>query len=235
MGAIYKREMKAYFTSIITYVLFAAFFMSQSFSFIELYGYGDVSIYYIPIGGLSGLLTVFLIPVLTMRTISEDMRQKVDQVLLTSPVSVTSVILGKFFSCFSIYAIANAPLLIFQLIVSFNATVNWMQFLYSIMGTMLFGAVLISIGIFISSLTESTALSAVLSIVVNLILVYATLIFQILGVEFLIKASAYIALFEKYKAFGESIVKVEDIVYYLSLVVVFVFLTVRSVERRRWA
>lgn len=234
MGAIYKREMKAYFTSVITYVFFASFFCIDGLMFSAVYKSGSTQVYAIPFM-YPMYLTIFLIPILTMRTISEDKRQKVDQVLLTAPVSVTSVVLGKFFACLSVFALANSPMLIFQLIVSFNATVNWMLFLYAMLGTMLLGATLIAIGIFISSLTESTALAAVLSVVVNIVLMFITTIFQIVGVNFLVKIVSYVALLDRYVGFSDSVVKIEDIVYYLTVIVVFIFLTVRSVERRRWA
>lgn len=234
MSAVYKREMRAYFTSLISYVFFAAFFAIEGLVFAAIYKSGSTTVYAIPFM-YPLYLTIFLIPLLTMRTISEDKRQKVDQVLLTAPISVTSLVMGKFWACLSIYAIANAPLLIFQIIVSYHASVNWLLFLYAVLGTLLLGATLIAIGIFISSLTESTALAAVLSVISNIVLMFITGIFEIIGVEWLTKIVSAVALLDRYTSFSDSILKVEDIVYYLSFIAVFIFLSVRSVEKRRWS
>lgn len=234
MGAIYRREMRAYFTSLISYFFLAAFFAIEGFLFYVLYKTGSTSVYAIPLS-YPLYLTVFLVPMLTMRSISEDKRQKVDQVLLTAPVSVGDVVLGKFFACLSIFALAYAPTLIFQLIVSYLSSVNWLLYLYSLLGTMLLGAAIIAIGIFISSLTESTALSAVLSIVVNLIIMFASSIAEMVGVDWLSNAAKQIALVDRYANFGNSICSIADMVYFLSVTVLFLFLCIRSVEKRRWA
>ncbi len=234
MGAIYKREMRAYFTSLISYVFFAAFFAIEGLMFAAVYEAGSTTVFAIPFM-YPLYLTIFLIPLLTMRTISEDKRQKVDQVLLTAPISVTSLIMGKFWACLSVYAIANAPLLIFQIIVSYHTSVNWLLFLYAILGTLLLGATLIAIGIFISSLTESTALAAVLSVVANIVLMFISTIFELIGIEWLTKIASAFALLDRYTSFSDSILKVEDLVYYITVIAVFIFLSVRSVEKRRWA
>ena len=226
--------MRAYFTSLISYVFFAAFFVIEGFMFSAVYKAGSTTVYAIPFM-YPLYLTVFLIPLLTMRTISEDKRQKVDQVLLTAPISVTSLIMGKFWACLSVYAIANAPLLIFQIIVSYQATVNWLLFLYAILGTLLLGATLIAMGIFISSLTESTALAAVLSVIANIVLMFVSTIFELVGIDWLTKIASALALIDRYAAFSDSILKVEDLVYYITVIAVFIFLSVRSVEKRRWA
>lgn len=234
MGAIYKREMKAYFTSLISYFFFAVFFAVQGVSFSQLYENGSTSVFLIPFY-LPLYLTVFLIPLLTMRTISEDKRQKVDQVLLTAPVSVTSVVLGKFFACLSIYAIAISPLVIFQVIASYYSATNWWLFLYSLLGALLLAATLIAIGIFISSLTESTALAAVLTVAVNIVLLFISSLTQSVNVQFIVKMVEAVSIIDRSANFQISTFDITDIVYYLSYIVVFLFLSVRSVERRRWA
>lgn len=234
MVAIYKREMKAYFTSLITYFFFAVFFAVEGLLFSFLYENGSTTVSAIPFA-YPVYLTVFLIPLLTMRTISEDKRQKVDQVLLTAPVSVSAVVLGKFLACLSVYAIAISPLFIYQIIVAYYATVNWLLFAYSVLGTLLLGATLIACGIFISSLTESTALAAVLTIGVNIVLMFISSIVSMTGISWLAEITDSFALMDRYTAFAEGVFSIPDIIFYLSYIAVFIFLTVRSVEKRRWA
>lgn len=234
MGAVYKREMRAYFTSFSAYCFLAAFFAIEGFLFYVLYSNGSTNVFAIPFG-YPLYLNLFLVPVLTMRTISEDKRQKVDQVLLTAPISVTNVVMGKFFACLTVFAIAYAPTLLFQTIVSYFSRTNWMLYLYSLLGTMLLGAAIIAIGIFVSSLTESTALAATLSIVVNIVIAFASSIAEMIGVDWITTAAKSIAMTDRYVNFGESILSVPDIVYFVSIIAVFLFLSVRSVEKRRWA
>ena len=234
MSAIYKREMRAYFTSFSAYCFLAAFFAIEGFLFYVLYSNGSTNVFAIPFG-YPLYFTLFLVPVLTMRTISEDKRQKVDQVLLTAPISVSSVVMGKFWACMSIFGIAYAPTLIFQLIVSYLSTTNWLLYIYALFGTMLLGAAIIAIGIFVSSLTESTALAATLSIVVNIVIAFASSIAEMIGVDWITKAAKSIAMTDRYANFAESILSIPDIIYFISITAVFLFLCVRSVEKRRWA
>lgn len=234
MSAIYKREMRAYFTSLGAYFFLAAFYAIEGFLFYVLYSNGSTNVFAIPFG-YPLYFTLFLVPVLTMRTISEDKRQKVDQVLLTAPISVSSVIMGKFWACLSVFAIAYAPTLIFQTIVSYYSATNWLLYFYSLLGTMLLGAAIISIGIFVSSLTESTALAATLSIVVNIVIAFASSIAEMIGVDWITKGAKFIAMTDRYANFGESVLSVPDVLYFVSITVVFLFLCVRSVEKRRWA
>ncbi len=235
MLAIYKRECKAYFTSLLTYFFLAAFYLAEGFTFFMLYKSGSIAVYAIPFV-YPLYLAVFLTPLLTMRTISEDKRQKVDQVLLTAPVSVWSIVMGKFLSCLSIFALAYAPTFIFQIIASYHANAFWGLYAYSIFGTLLLGALLIAVGIFISSLTESTSFAAVLNIGLNIILMFITSIaVDIVKNESVAKVVSKLALFDRYEAFSQSILKISDIVFFASVTFLFIFLTVRMVERRRWA
>ncbi len=234
MSAIYKRELRASFSSMISYIFLAAFVLAESVLFYILYSNGSTSVYAIPFS-YPLYMTVFLLPLLTMRSISEDRRLKVDQVLLTAPVKVSAIVLGKFFSYVTIYALAFLPTLIFQIIVSYYQSLNWLIYLYAMLGTVLFGAVLISIGIFISSLTESTVISAILTIVVNLVIMFIADLAGMIGVSWLTKASEKIALFQVYSNFSTGVFRITDIVYFLSITALFLYLSVRSMEKRRWA
>ena len=98
MLAIFKREFKSYFSTPIGYIVLAAFYFFLGLNFWDIYKYGAPQVEYV----ISQMLTVavFLMPILTMRLMSEDRRQKVDQALFTAPVKLTSIVLGKFFAAF---------------------------------------------------------------------------------------------------------------------------------------
>lgn len=233
MLAIFKREFKSYFISPIGYIFLAAFTFFEAMFFSLLYASGSTQIQYI-ITSISSVV-VFALPILTMKMLSEDRRQKVDQVLLTAPISVTAIVMGKLLATLAVFMLAFAPTLIFQIIVSTLATANWLNYLYCLFGVMLLGAAMISIGMFISSLTESSVVAAILTIVVNFIVMMATSFASTLSSELLTKVAESISFIDRFANFSSSTLSIADIVYFLSITVVFVFLSVRSVERRRWA
>jgi ABC-2 type transport system permease protein len=198
---------------------------------------------------------IFLVtPVITMRLLSEDRRQKVDQALLTAPVSVAGIVLGKFFSALAVYGLALTPTLLFQVIAAMlSEGINWLVFLNALLGALLVGAALVSIGMFISSLTESTIISCILSLVCNLLLMILPTFVRMIstdvtlggitwledllskGLTFFVEASDKIALMGLISDFAGSVFHISDVVYLLSIAAVFAFLSIRAVERRRWA
>ena len=166
---------------------------------------------------------------------SEDRRQKVDQALLTAPVSLTSIVLGKFFAALAVFAIGFAPTLVFEIIVASYVTVNIMSYIYALFGMLLLGSALIAIGMFISSLTESAVISAILTLVINILVLYMSSFASMVSVSWIatiIEKAAFITAFEN---FGQNIFSVADVVYFVSISAAFLFLCVRSLDKRRWA
>ena len=168
MLAIFKREFKSYFISPIGYIFLAAFTFFEAMFFSLLFTSGSTQIQYI-ITSISSVV-VFALPILTMKMLSEDRRQKVDQVLLTAPVKLTSIVLVKFFAALEVFGLGFAVTIIYEIIFASVASINVLPYIYVLIGTMLLGGALIAIGMFISSLTESAAVSAILTIVVNLVM-----------------------------------------------------------------
>lgn len=249
MFAIFKREFKSYFTTPVGYIVLAAYFFFLGLFFHSTYSYGSPDI----AGCITGtyLVAVFILPVLTMRLMSEDRRQKVDQVLLTAPVKVGSIVLGKYLAALAVYAIAFAPTIIFEIIFASLIEVNILTYLYALLGALLFGGVLIAIGMLFSALTESPAIAAMLSLLANVAImfmeIFASYITVPTGAEgFFEKLWAgflgfVVALLEKmslvnvFNQFATNVFSVTDVVYLFSLIFVFVFLSVRTLEKRRWS
>ena len=138
MSAVFKREFRAYFTTPIGFIVIAAFyfFLGLYFSMIYSYGSPDTAMVIVAMS----TVIVFTMPVLTMRLMSEDRRQKVDQALLTAPVSLTSIVLGKFFAALAVFAIGFAPTVIFEIIVASYVSVNVMSYIYALFGMLLLGS-----------------------------------------------------------------------------------------------
>lgn len=233
MTAIFKREFKGYFRTPIGYIVLAAYYLFLGIYFSLIYSYGSPDISSLLLA--MSVVVTFTVPIITMRLMSEDRRQKVDQVLLTSPVSLTGIVLGKFFAALLVYTIGFAPSVIFEIIVASYVSVNVLSFIYSLFGMILLGAALISIGMLISSLTESPVISAILTLVVNILVLYMSSFSSMINISWIsniIKKAAFISAVD---SFGNNVFSVPDIVYFLSITAAFLFLCVRSLEKRRWA
>ena len=233
MSAVFKREFRSYFSTPIGFIVLAAFYFFLGLYFSLIYSYGSPDIATVIVA--MSTVIVFAMPILTMRLMSEDRRQKVDQALLTAPVSLTSIVLGKFFAALAVFAIGFAPTLVFEIIVASYVTVNIMSYIYALFGMLLLGSALIAIGMFISSLTESAVISAILTLVINIRVLYMSSFASMVSVSWIatiIEKAAFITAFEN---FGQNIFSVADVVYFVSISAAFLFLCVRSLDKRRWA
>ena len=247
MFAIFKRELKAYFTSPLGYVFLAIFYaFSGLFFYIFSLSVGSTDISSVFL--MMFIVLMVFVPLLTMRLLSEDKKQKTDQLILTAPVSLLSIVMGKFFAAVAVFAIGFIPTLIFEIILIAYVSVNVMSYIYILLGMMLLGSALIAIGMFISSLTESAVISAIISLLVNVLMLFdfASMITVPTGTTFFGKIFAKIvewfvlflekvSFIQNFEKFGENIFSIADIVYFVSIAVIFLFLCVRSLERRRWA
>jgi ABC-2 type transport system permease protein len=233
MTAIFKREFKAYFQTPIGYIVLAAFYFFSGFYFMYYFSQGVPKVEYV----LSNMLTVmvFVMPIITMRLMSEDKRQKVDQALLTAPVRLTSIVLGKFMAALAVFALGFVPTVIFEMIVMSYVKVNLLNFVYALFGILLLGSTLISIGMFISTLTESSVVSAILTLVINILLLYISNFVEMISVEWISSAIEKLAFIDKFSSFCENLISIPDILYFVSATSIFIFLCVRALDKRRWA
>ena len=233
MKAIFKRELKAYFTSPIGYIFIGVFAFIYGYYFdtsVIQSGIGDIST---PLGS-SLLILVLLVPVLTMRLIAEERGNKTDQLLLTAPVSVHSIVLGKLFAALCVFLIAMATTLPYLGIIIVHGAPQWGKVIGTYIGFALLGLCFISIGLFFSSITESQIIALVVSLGV-LLMFFLTTFIPSLGVSILDQAISLLSVIDRFQDFLVGILKLETIFYYLSFSALFVFLTIRSVEKRRWS
>lgn len=233
MIAIFKREFKAYFTTPVGFIVLAAFYFFLGYFFTVLYGAGVPDVAQI-IMAMSTII-VFTVPVITMRLISEDRRQKVDQVLFTAPVRLSSVVFGKYLAALALFALGFAPTVVFEIIMATKVPVHLFSYLYAMVGMLLLGGTLIAIGMFISSLTESNVLSAILTLFVNIIVILMsgfTSGIKVTWIANVLKALSFMTAFE---SFGENIFSVTDVVYFVSLIAGFLFLSIRALDVKRWS
>lgn len=287
MIAIYKREIRAYFTTPIGYIYLGLFLLISGifFSLVSLFSLNPTFS-----NVLSSLIFVFMliIPVLTMRLISEDTSKKVTQLLYACPINVSDMVIGKYLAAVTVFMISLVVMGFYPIITSFYGEVNLLGTYIGFIGFFLLGCCFISIGLFISSTTESQVISAVVTFSVLLALWLMDSIASVLPVdstasiifcEILILGFAYftytstkngylggliaillsainiilgiknaglyvglmyklltkLSLLSQLDGFLMDTISLGPVVYYLSISGIFVVLTIRNMEKRRWS
>ena len=288
MLAIYKRELKSYFHSM-TGCVFIAFLVMFTGIYFMAYNLNAGYPYFSYT--LSGSLIVFLvgIPLLTMRSFSEERKTKTDQLLLTDPVSLKKVVLGKYFAMVTVLAVPNVIFCLFPLLIKLQGTAYLLVDYSSIAVFFLLGCVYLAIGMFMSSLTESQIIAFIstfgillllylwdgilsflpgsaLSGMIGILLILTLIVVYIYhmtknwmlaaGIEAVGIAAALIVYFVKSSLYenlltkllgrlaladvfmnisSSNIVDVSGLLLYVSILIIFVFLTIQTIQKRRWS
>ncbi len=235
MGAILKRELSAYFNSATAYVVMAVFFLFSGYFF---YGYcfeGNTTSL-ANVYSAMFMIIMFIIPIITMKTFAEEKRQKTDQALLTSPCSLTEIVIGKFLGAFILYVLCCCIFLVYALVISFFAAPDWEVVLCTFLGIVLLGGSLIAINVFISVLTESMLIAAIAGMCLGLIIsMMSSIVALVSSVSWLASLLDTLNFYNYYTNFTYGILSITDIVFFLSVIGLFVFFTVRALEKRRWS
>jgi len=234
MTAIFKRDLRAYFTSPLGYVFLGAFTLAMNFNFY----YGNLE------SGTSIMtnqfsfmqfVMMFLIPILTMRLLSEDFKQRTDQLLLTAPVRLTDIVLGKFFAAFAMFFVAILFTLLQVVVVAMFGYPSAAIIFGNYIAIISVSATFIAIGLFISSLTENQLVSAVLAIGVLLGLYLIDVASVGVQEPILRMVFSWLSLYRRYTSFLRGVFSITDFLYYISICTVFLFLTTRVLEKKRWS
>jgi ABC-2 type transport system permease protein len=170
-----------------------------------------------------------------MRLMADEKKQKTDQLLLTAPVGLFRLVMGKFLAAFAVFLSSVFILLFFGIVLSFYAQVNWPMIFGNILGLLLIGSIFISAGLLISSLTENQMIAAIGAIGVNIMILLLDVLASVLPWKPLANVVSSLAVLDKYSDFTYGIFSVGNVLYFISVTVIFLFLTVRILERRRWA
>ena len=234
MLAIYKREMRSYFTTPIGYIFLAIFFAVSGavFAYSTLYSMtADTTVYF------TFMMCVFvvLLPLLTMKLFSEEKKTRTDQLLLTAPISIISMVAAKFLAAYTMFAGSMLVSSLQFLILYRYAVVKTSVLLGNLLAILLVGMVFIAVGTFVSSLAENQLAAAVGTIGLLFVLAAISLLNQFIPfypIRFVLQC---ISVFSRFQNFTNGIFDIASIIYYLSVTAVFLFLTVRVYERRRWA
>lgn len=236
MLAVYKRELKAVFHSMIGWIFIAAilFFVSLYFSIYNLgQGYPYVSIV------LSSIVFVMIlaVPILTMRIMTEDKRMCTDRLLYTAPVKSISVILGKYFAMLTVFAIPMVYTCILPIFLGLFGKVPYKETYISILGFFLFGAACIAIGLFVSSLTENQIVAAVLGFVFLFLGYMMSGICGFMSQEgnLLTKILGCYSFYDRIQTVFDGVLDVPSFIYFITLSVVFLFFTYEVLQKKRFS
>lgn len=235
MGAIFKKEFRSFFTSPIGYFVMAVIMFFAGLFFVS-YNIASYSSNLSSVFSSLFMVALLVLPLVTMRLFSEEKRQKTDQALLTSPVSLTGIVLGKFFAALLMFFISIAILFVFAIIIAFQVTPDWTAILGNYIGLLLLGGLIISIGLLISSLTESQLIAAVVTIGISFILmIMDNIATQFSSFKLLATIINFLSISQRYESFTSGIIAYNNIIYFLSMQALILFLTVRVLDSKRWS
>ncbi|MCH5299687.1 MAG: ABC transporter permease [Ruminococcus sp.] len=234
MGAILKRELGSFFNSAIAYVVMAVFFFfSGYFFYVFCLSYDSANLTYVYSNMF--FIILFIVPIITMKSFSEEKRQKTDQALLTSPTSLFQIVMGKFLGAFVLYAICCAVFIIYALVISFFTAPDWSVILCTTIGILLLGGALIAIDIFISSLTESQVISAVAGFAIGIVIYLMSNFTSSIPFAWLASILETVNFLNYYQNFTYGVLRLSDVVFFLSIIGLFLFFTIRVFEKKRWS
>ena len=233
MTAIYYKELKSYFSSPIGYVFlgFPLILSGVFFLWGNIYNsYIDMESFF----GNIGVVFLFLIPILTMRLLAEEKKTKTDQLLITSPVRLSGVVLGKYFASVALFAISLLIMCIYVMILCVYGDPDLFAIFAMMLGFFLMGSALISIGLFVSSLTDNQIIACLVTFALFLILWLLNMFnFQS---EILATVVGWVSVLKRYNEVTvNSELDIATIIYFISFSAMFVFFTVMSLERKRWS
>jgi ABC-2 type transport system permease protein len=254
--AVYRKEMGHYLVSPVAYAVIGAFLLAAGFLFyfilsgvmqqamqagMQAMRFGGPAEFDVPgivmrnFFGLLATLALFLMPMLTMGLYAEERKRGTIELLMTSPVRELEIVLGKYFAALSLYALMLAPTLLYHLVLFLKSEPlpSWRLLAVGYLGALLLGAALVALGSFLSTLTESQLVAAVLTFGLFLLLWVidiggrgaGTVTGQVLE---------YLSILRHYEDFTRGVVDTSSLVYYASLIVLGLFGTLRALDSMRW-
>ena len=244
------REVNAYFTSPIAYLLMGLFGLITGFMFYSATAYFisvstqqqmtgqsgpmDIGLYVIaPLLGNAGVIGLFLVPLISMRLFAEEKRSGTIELLLTSPISDWEIILGKWLGAMTMYlAVISMTAIDIGLLFAWS-TPDWRPIVTGYLGLILQGATVLAIGTFISTTTKSQIIAGGATFAVCLLLWVLSWVSSYADTAFG-KAVAYCSILVHFEPFSKGIVDSKDVIFYLSAIFLGLFLTARSLESLRW-
>jgi ABC-2 type transport system permease protein len=248
IAAIANKELRSYFASPMAYIVIGFFLLPFGvFFYLYLQSFVRQSLQSAQFGGAmninqqviryvlqnASVIVLFIMPMITMRTYSEEKRSGTIELLLTSPVSDMEIILGKFFGALGLYIAMLAMTLLYMAILFVYGNPEWRPLLAAYLGLLLMGGAFVSIGLLISSTTNNQIVAGVVTFVVFLLLWIIGWFADSAGPT-IGPITSYLSITEHFDDFSKGIIDSKHVIYYLSLITFGLFLTAKSVDTERW-
>ena len=235
MFAIYKRELRSYFVGVIGYVFLVIYLAMAGilFSYTTLFSMSsDVTNYFT----LMLVFSAIVLPLLTMKSFSEERKTKTEQLILTAPISLPAMVFGKFFASYTVFGSATLLTSLYFLFLIPYTQLKFAILFGNLIALLLVGMVFISIGLFVSALTENQLSAAIGTIAIILGFLGIGLINSLLPTSYWLRyVFDAISIFTRFQAFVNGYFDFATVIYYLSVSAVFLWLTVRVYDRRRFS
>ena len=248
---IFKKEMRLYFTSPVAWVVFTMFLLIGGYFFSSIFAFYTLASMQSAMNPAMGrdlnvtdsvmrplfsnisVILLLLMPLVTMRLFAEERRSGTIELLLTYPVRDGAVLAGKYLAAFALYAIMIALTLLYPGIVVYFARLEWGPVLTGYLGLLLMGGMFIAVGVCASSLTENQIIAAITTFGVLLLLWVLGWSADYAGGT-AGRVLQHLSLLEHNDSFAKGVLDTKDIIYYANFIVLALFLTLRSLEARRW-
>jgi ABC-2 type transport system permease protein len=248
IAAIAQKELRSYFSSPMAYIVIGFFLLPFGvFFFLYLQSFVRQSLQAAQMGGAmninqqviryvlqnASVIILFIMPMITMRTYSEEKRSGTIELLLTSPVTDLEIILGKFFGALGLYAAMLGVTLLYMAILFVYGNPEWRPLVAGYLGLLLMGGAFVSLGLLISSTTNNQIVAGVITFVVFLLLWIIGWFADSAGPT-IGPITSYLSITEHFDDFSKGIIDTKHVIYYLSLITFGLFLTAKSVDTERW-
>ena len=249
--AVFKKEMRLYFVSPIAYVVLAIFALIAGWFFYNVFAYytlismqaamnpmmaRDLSVtegVLRPLFQNISVILLFLLPLLTMRLFAEEKKSGTIELLLTYPVRDGEVLVGKYLAALGVYLGMLTLTLVYPALVAWATQLEWGPLVTGYLGLVLEGAVFLAVGILISSLTENQIVAGVATFGTLLILWVIGWAADSAGGA-MGRVLSHVSITEHFDSFAKGVIDTKDVIYYLDVTILSLFLTLRSLESKRW-
>ena len=255
--AIFRREMGSYFVSPVAYIVIGFFLLITGYFFANILSFlmqqaamaamqgqqggqppPDIDVPSLVLRNFMGIVStiiLFMVPMLTMGVYAEERKRGTMEMLMTSPITEWQIVLGKYLASLALFVVMLLPTLIYHLVMArySDPGIPWKVLGSGYLGTLLLGGVLIALGSFISSLTESQIIAGVVTFVTFLMM--WVLDFGVRGsTSWIGETLQYMSVLRHFEDFTRGVIDTTGIIFYLSMIVLGLFLTLRTLDSMRW-
>jgi ABC-2 type transport system permease protein len=248
---IFKKEMLLYFTSPVAYVVFTIFLLIVGYFFYSIFAFFSMASMQAamnpafardlnvtdgvmrPLFSNVSVILLLLMPIVTMRLFAEERKSGTIELLLTYPVRDGAVLVGKYLAAFALYGVMLAATLLYPAIVLYFARLEWGPLLTGYLGLVLLGGTFLAVGLLCSSLTENQIVAAISTFGVLLLLWVINWSADYAG-GLTGKILSHLSIIEHFESFSRGVLDSRDVIYYVNFMILALFLTLRSLEARRW-